>query len=176
MRVAIWQATLKSLTLGMTILWIISGCAHFEKIFQPKPEEAYPVKIKKLPEDNPFVHKVKWPGESLSIIAKWYTGDSKNWKALAKANPDLNPNLIRIGDNIVVPQPLLKNGEPMPREFLSLSPQKADGIETLTNNKKAPEKPKLEREELELLDEVWDVYLESDSQNPSPSEKPEPRQ
>jgi hypothetical protein len=67
---------------------------------------------------TPCVHRVRWPGETLSVIAKWYTDDFANWKALAKANPKLNPNRMLIGTKIRIPEDLVKNREPMPQEFL----------------------------------------------------------
>ena len=43
------------------------------------------------PKKTSFVHMVQWSGETLPIIAKWYTGDSDNWQFLADANPNINP-------------------------------------------------------------------------------------
>ncbi len=65
-----------------------------------------------------FAHTVKWPGETVSIIAGWYTGDIENWKTLAEANPDIDPNIIRAGDKILIPENLMKTREPMPKEFV----------------------------------------------------------
>lgn len=64
------------------------------------------------------VHVVRWTGETLSAVAAWYTGDAKNWKMLAEASPEINPNLIREGNKIFIPDMLLKTREPMPRDFL----------------------------------------------------------
>ena len=61
---------------------------------------------------------VRWPGETLSIIAQWYTGSWKNWKALSKANPTLNPKRIVIGGHIFIPEDLMKSRKPMPLSFL----------------------------------------------------------
>jgi hypothetical protein len=63
-----------------------------------------------------FEHTVRWRGESLSLIAKWYTGHLENWKALARANPDLNPNRIMVGNVIVIPQEMMNTKEPLPRK------------------------------------------------------------
>jgi hypothetical protein len=72
-----------------------------------------------------FAHTVKWPGETVSIIAGWYTGDIENWKTLAEANPDIDPNIIRAGDKILIPENLMKTREPMPKEFVdSFYPKK----------------------------------------------------
>lgn len=65
-----------------------------------------------------LVHWVRWPGESLSLIAKWYTGKLNNWKILADFNPKLKPDRIFVGEKILVPEGLLKTREPMPRSFV----------------------------------------------------------
>ena len=70
-------------------------------------------------EDSPYlVHKVKWPNETLSVIAKWYTGRTENWRTIADANPELDPRRIRLGKEIKIPAELLKTILPMPREFV----------------------------------------------------------
>jgi hypothetical protein len=62
-------------------------------------------------------HTVHWPGESLSLIAKWYTGAHQNWKRLAKANPSIEPRLIKPGDTIRIPSTLLKTRKPLPQNI-----------------------------------------------------------
>ncbi|MBU2498774.1 MAG: LysM peptidoglycan-binding domain-containing protein [Proteobacteria bacterium] len=93
----------------------------FVASFAPKGETAPPPAPQKAPPQKPtyHLHTVRWPGESLSIIAKWYTGDIENWRALARVNPGLDPNRIHVGDKIRIPVPLLKAGEPMPRDFVA---------------------------------------------------------
>jgi hypothetical protein len=63
-----------------------------------------------------YKHTVRWPGESLSLIASWYTGSSKNWRKLAKFNPRLNPNRIRDGQVIMIPTALLKTRVALPEK------------------------------------------------------------
>ena len=65
-----------------------------------------------------FNHTIKWPGENLGIIARWYTGSFKNWMYLVEANPGINPRRIEIGDSILIPKDLMKTRRPMPIEFL----------------------------------------------------------
>lgn len=65
-----------------------------------------------------YTHTVRWPGETVSIIAGWYTGDIENWKVLAEANPDINPSLISEGLKIVIPENMMKTHDPMPKEFV----------------------------------------------------------
>lgn len=61
----------------------------------------------------------KWRGESMSTIAAWYTGSSRNWKLLAQENRQLKkPNAITEGDTIRIPEHLLKTQEPMTKEFV----------------------------------------------------------
>jgi hypothetical protein len=63
-----------------------------------------------------YKHTVHWPGESLSLIASWYTGASKNWRKLAAANPRLDPNRIKSGNVIYIPPSLLKTRVPLPQK------------------------------------------------------------
>jgi len=80
----------------------------------PIEEEAQP-----LQRPTPFVHTVQWPQETVSIIAKWYTGEFENWKALMDTNPKLKRNRISIGSKILIPEDFLKTRESMPQEFLA---------------------------------------------------------
>ena len=68
-----------------------------------------------------FVHQVRWRGETLSLIAKWYTGHYGNWKALAQANPSLNPNRIALGNRIYIPPEKMKTQKPLPRKVVAKS-------------------------------------------------------
>lgn len=78
-----------------------------------------------------YPHMVKYSGETLSVIALWYTGSHGNWKEIAQANPDLNPNRIFPGDEILIPESLLRTRDPLSKEFV-------DRI----NTKAKKEKPK----------------------------------
>ncbi len=66
--------------------------------------------------ENYYIHRVRWPGESLSLISSWYTGSHKNWRKLAKANPRLKPNRIKGGDVVCIPPALLKTRVPLPEK------------------------------------------------------------
>ena len=104
--------------------------ASAQKKVKPKTSAIVPETPSKLEPPSPtseprfYIHRVRWPGETLSIIAQWYTGSWKNWKALSNANPKLNPNRIFINDNILIPEDLLKSHKPMPLSFLSSSIRK----------------------------------------------------
>lgn len=66
-----------------------------------------------------FIHTVRWKGETLSIIAEWYTGDFNNWKALANSDSKLNPTFLIAGNQILIPNHLLKTRKPMPDKFVA---------------------------------------------------------
>lgn len=72
----------------------------------------------KPPERLFHVHTVKWAGETLSAVASWYTGDPKNWKAIAESNPEIHPSRMQEGKKILIPETLVKNREAMPKEFV----------------------------------------------------------
>ena len=127
------------LTRGLLVLILFSvlNCCtsqkmHSQSKLQKLPVPVEPETVAVVPE-NPsvvvspspipkarfYVHSVRWKGETLFTIAKWYTGSGKNWKALSKANPKLNPNRMSINDNIVIPENLIKYRKPMTLSFLS---------------------------------------------------------
>ena len=64
-----------------------------------------------------FVHTVRYRGESLSIIAAWYTGNVENWTKLAQANPTLDPNLIAVGQKLTIPASILTRSESLPPQY-----------------------------------------------------------
>ena len=91
------------------------------QIVDPDPAVIQPIieenaQIAEEPED--IVHHVKYDGETLSIIAKWYTGAYKNWDILAKSNPDINPDLLYLNSKIIIPGELVIRKEPMSKEFV----------------------------------------------------------
>jgi len=88
-----------------------SGCVEPSK----KHDAWQPIQPKK----TSFVHLVQWPGETLPIIAKWYTQDSSKWRLLADANLNINPERLSAGNKIFIPEDLLKTREPMPKEFIA---------------------------------------------------------
>jgi len=69
--------------------------------------------------ETPVVHRVQYPKETFSIIAEWYTGSALNLESLENANPNINPDHLLPGNEIFVPEHLVKTREPMPEEFIS---------------------------------------------------------
>jgi hypothetical protein len=56
-----------------------------------------------------LVHYVTYPGETLSMISRWYTKNRDNAGRIARINNISNPNTLNIGDVVVIPKYLVKN-------------------------------------------------------------------
>jgi hypothetical protein len=104
--------------LGLQLIYALSGC--------PKSQHTQPGSLMPLPPPHNMApstiyydHTVRWKNESLSIVAKWYTGSIDNRHLLAAANPHLSdPDLIRQGDVIHIPIDIMKTKEPLPEDFV----------------------------------------------------------
>ena len=119
----------------LSMIWPL-GCSKI-KIIQPKdkpPVAHVPRKIEQPPKIQPeqkpqpvtqemsdLIHTIRWPGENLIRISRWYTGSGNNWLLLAKANPSIDPRRIKIGDSILIPEHLLKTRDPMPISYVPIS-------------------------------------------------------
>jgi len=104
----------RKLLLGWSLLVLAVGCAQ-----PPPPPPPPPVAPPPAPaEPEPFVHHIEWPGQTLSEIARWYTGKFDNWKKLTKpVNPDLERCCVRlrVGRDVTIPRELLVRTDPMPK-------------------------------------------------------------
>jgi hypothetical protein len=152
--------------LSLTLIWTLNACVYQQPSLRQTPEEPPPaVEIKsETPVSEPltpvtpeaetivvapkppvfYLHKVRWPEETYSHIAKWYTGTVNNWKTIAKANPELDPKEIDIGDTISIPEDLLTSREPMPHSFVRASVRKKNTPPPLSKKASTPSKsPKL---------------------------------
>ena len=64
----------------------------------------------------PYIeHTVKYPGETLGVISKWYTGTAANWRAILAFNPAMKATRIRLGDRVRIPRSLVIRDSPMPK-------------------------------------------------------------
>lgn len=84
----------------------------------PKKEAGAAASQEDAQKQVPYIHTVRYSGETLSIIAQWYTGQMSNWEEIARANPGMNPNQIELDDKVVIPRALLKTDKPMPSSFV----------------------------------------------------------
>ncbi len=56
-----------------------------------------------------LVHYVTYNGETLMMLARWYTLDESNAARIARMNGVTSPNSLSPGDTIIIPNYLLKN-------------------------------------------------------------------
>ena len=96
---------------------VAAGSEIFIPVNLLKTREALPQNYASAYCKECYRHTVRWPGESMSLIARWYTGSSRNWRKLAKANSGIDPNRIKKGHVIVIPTKLLKTREPLPQKI-----------------------------------------------------------
>jgi hypothetical protein len=123
------------LLLSGVILLFCSGC---NLTGAKKTEVVYkPADTVKSP---PYVHTVKYPGETLRIISKWYTEDENNWEAIAKANPYMDYEKMPDGARVFIPENLLKTTAPLSEGFISDSIQKSIPVEEIKPVVKEEEK------------------------------------
>lgn len=80
----------------------------------PSPEE----NIAEITPRGDLVHYVTFPGETISIIARWYTNDRDNAPKIARLNQLKNANVLQIGDTIVIPSYMIKNKKRISEESL----------------------------------------------------------
>ena len=122
----------RTLILALLVLIAATGCAtvteQFEKtekwvrsLNNDTPDEtAAPQTSQEVsPAPGFYMHRVTWAGESLSIVAKWYTGNLENWKAISKANPEIRPDFLQSGMMIRVPEAMIVNDDPLSQEFVA---------------------------------------------------------
>ncbi|MBN8550199.1 MAG: hypothetical protein J0M12_12850, partial [Deltaproteobacteria bacterium] len=76
------------------------------------------------PASGPVYHTVSLSGETLGAISDWYTGSPNNWRIIAKENGSLNPDRLRLGDQIYIPATLVFRREPFPASMI-VAPRKS---------------------------------------------------
>jgi hypothetical protein len=95
------------------ILFPFSGCSDRSRENPPPPaQNTAPT------EPEPLIHQVSYSGETLALIASWYTGKSTNWTLIRDANPGIRPQRINLGQRIVIPGNLVSERSPMPKKFV----------------------------------------------------------
>jgi len=75
-------------------------------------------------DEDMYLHTVQWPGETLALIAEWYTGDSRNWTILSDFNAGYGSDAVRVHEVILIPKFLLITTTPLPRSFVAPTPSR----------------------------------------------------
>jgi hypothetical protein len=76
------------------------------------------------PEPKYFTHTISRSGETYMAIARWYTGAAANWPLIAQANPGIDPQYLRLGLGIRIPEEIMTTRRPMPGPKRSASKAK----------------------------------------------------
>lgn len=77
------------------------------------PQEAQEARLVRLPNGD-YRHRVTFEGETLRLLADWYTEDAKNAGALASASRRAPTTPLRIGDEVTIPKRLMRNVQALP--------------------------------------------------------------
>lgn len=97
---------------------ICSGCCMLGGSSSSAPE-------RELQRSSYLEHRVKYPGETLGLISKWYTGNLANWQVITRHNPQLEVNRMQLGSTVLIPSDLVVNNSPLPKRALRQSPNGA---------------------------------------------------
>ena len=123
-----------------------------------------------------YEHVVKYPGETLGVLAKWYTGSTANWSIIAQENPQVDPRRIRSGMLIRIPRRLMIREKPY-------SPQAADGrrsnkvgAQTNTESDSGSEKRDTTREEVGNSQQDSSYSPPTEEPTPEPTVEPTPEE
>lgn len=132
----------KGLLCVILICLLSSSCS-----FLGKQKKWKPIK----PQRHAFVHTVTWSDETMDLISKWYTGDTRNADLLVKANPTVNPEQLTKGTMVYIPNKLLKTRDVMPRSFVHASKKKKSAKPKPKQVKKPPATSDGAEDEFELF-------------------------
>jgi hypothetical protein len=108
--------------LGILVCSLLSCSAFKPKVEPLNANSKAPSRKAELPRVNYngtlcYLHEVRWPEESLAVIARWYTGRGENARILAKVTPNLRTRDVRKGDVIFIPHELSRRTDPMTRSY-----------------------------------------------------------
>ena len=109
------KQSMRSLIMGMAV--VAAGCTAAQA---PAPAPA-PVAVPP-PAVTYIEHTIKYSGETLALIAAWYTGKATNWTAIQEANPGLKPEYLRLGQVIRIPEQLVVKREELPKSYVKVAP------------------------------------------------------
>ena len=98
----------------LIFLLLSSGCAKGARIISPGAE-ALPLAQEESEEF--YLHRVRYQGETLSLISKWYVG-SIDSQVITDATPGLAEHNLQIGDVVLIPVQRLMRREVFKESFI----------------------------------------------------------
>lgn len=72
-----------------------------------------------------LLHTIRYSGETLALIAQWYTGSAANWTKIIEFNENISPTALRLGQVISIPMELVIKSDPFPESFVRPTSQPA---------------------------------------------------
>ncbi|MCB0338029.1 MAG: LysM peptidoglycan-binding domain-containing protein [Bdellovibrionales bacterium] len=81
----------------ISLIFTLSGCSLLHRDKEPP---------------SYLTHTVQCPGESLSIISLWYTGDISRWPELLAHNPHIDLKRMRLGTKVQIPMEIVQQYKP----------------------------------------------------------------
>ena len=118
-----WERFGRRILLVLLAACCLMACSTFKPMVDPLSPDSQAPPRKVVPSQATYlgvpcyIHKVRWPEESLSAISRWYTGSTRNASILAQITPNLRNDDLRPGDVIFIPQELSRRTEPMSRGY-----------------------------------------------------------
>ena len=98
-----------NISIFTVMIFSLSACSVLDKFYKEDSKE------EEVETPTCFMHKVKYPGETLAAISQWYTGDAKKWTEILKANEGLSERRIAIGADICIPYGMVIKQDPLPK-------------------------------------------------------------
>jgi len=94
-------------------------------------------------------HSVKYAGETLGLISKWYTGSEKNWERILHENPGLDVYRLKKGMLIFIPSQMVIREDPLPASAVRYVPvkKKEEVNPVVTTETPSPENPVINPEQ-----------------------------
>ena len=160
---------------AMLALLVMLGCRPAPPPAPPPPPPAEPTKTPEL-----FIHRINFSGQTLSSIAKWYTGDASNWRQMVDpVNTGLTECCARlkVGRVIYIPRDLVTQTKSMPLPRTETRPAKPLVKGEPKAEPAKAEAPKAEPTEVpQPSKEADEAELPDDAPPPKaePTAKPEP--
>ena len=99
---------LRKLFLFAVVLLLVACSSH--EIEAPRPIEPAQVAV--------IYHQVKFSGETLGLISRWYTGSAENWRQIAAVNPEMRSEKIFLDQIIKIPRAIIRRDDPFTKSDL----------------------------------------------------------
>lgn len=108
-----WVISIAPIILPM-LMMVSTACSPVVEV-TPEPDVAADSSQQNI------VHIVRYQGETLGFISFWYSGKAENWKVIADYNDGMNPNILKINQQIYIPLSIVIRDTPFSKDDLPKS-------------------------------------------------------